>query len=394
MKKILVINCKGEKCGVYQYGYRFYQAIKDLTEYSVVYNECSNEGEILQSVRIEKPELVVYNYYFGRTPYITKEVLHQMVGTLHICLAHELSDDEIHRIDGSFFHFYLFGHPFLKHKSPHLFKIGRLIPPYNNIKTKPTLPTIGSFGFGSRIKGYGPLIDLVQKEFDEAVINLHIPANEYFDPQGKDAKTLARQLEEKITKKGIKLNVTHEFLSEVQLLDFLAENTINVFMYDPREFSSANGLSSAIDFAIAARRPLAVTKCGLFRHLFHLEPSIVLRFNIPMKERINAWYLRLKASVKRLLGKEVDQEVRKREKAVRRYQSGIEYTKLKKIIKNGTQPLEFIYEDWTIEKFRLNFVQIIKKMTEQSFQSSNILYPILDEQSQEKLVMETKGAEK
>ncbi len=393
MTKILVINCKGEKCGVYQYGYRFYQAIKDLTEYSVVYNECSSDDEILQSVLIEKPELVVYNYYFGRTPYITKEVLRKMVDPLHICLAHELSDDEIHNIDGSFFHFYLFGHPFLKHKSPRLFKIGRFIPSYNNIKNKPSLPTIGSFGFGSKIKGYGALVDLVQKEFDEAVINLHIPANEFFDPQGSGAKMLARQLREKITKKDIRLNVTHEFLSEDQLLDFLAENTINVFMYDPTELSPGHGLSSAVDFAIAVRRPIAVTKCGLFRHLFHLNPSIVLRYRFSLKERVNVWYLQIKSVVKRILGKGLSRADRKRENAVRSYQRGIKYTKLKNIIENGTQPLEIFYDDWTIEKFRLNFVQIVKTMVEQSLRSGGMSYPILDEQFKEELVVQTKGAE-
>ena len=276
MKHILFLNSSGQQCGVYQYGRNFYQTIKDIPGYTVSYAECPDEATLHLLVKEKSPDFIIYNYFKPLMPFINKPLLNKIYGPIHICLAHELSDKEVSEIDGTFFHYYLFGHPTLNHTNPHLFTIKRIIPEYTNTYPKPTIPTFGSFGFGSKIKGYVALVNKVQKEFDEAIIRINIPSNSYFDPEATLAKKLSQKLQKKVYKKGISLQITHDFFSEKELLDFLAQNTANVFMYNPSP--KMYGIASATDYALAVHRPVAFTKSLLFRHLFSALPSNVLEY--------------------------------------------------------------------------------------------------------------------
>ena len=74
-----------------------------------------------------------------------------------------------------------------------------------------------------------------------------------------------------VTKPGIELRITHDFLEERELVAFLASNTLNAFLYSDK---NAKGLSSCIDFALAAKRPIAITKSPMFQHLSHMNPPI------------------------------------------------------------------------------------------------------------------------
>jgi hypothetical protein len=128
----------------------------------------------------------------------------------------------------------------------------------------------GSFGFGLQGKGFNRLIAKVQEEFDEAIIRLHILFAEFGDPEGRGAQTIARTREELVWKKGIRLEVTHHYLTDAELLDFLAKNSINAFFYDQY---LGRGISSVTDYALAVGRFLALSTSSMFRHL-NRNPSL------------------------------------------------------------------------------------------------------------------------
>ena len=48
---------------------------------------------------------------------------------------------------------------------------------------------------------------------------------------------------------------------------------MNVFLYQE---SKHLGISSTIEKAIAVRRPVAITRCGMFRHVLGTSPSICI----------------------------------------------------------------------------------------------------------------------
>jgi hypothetical protein len=72
-------------------------------------------------------------------------------------------------------------------------------------------------------------------------------------------------------KSNIKLEITTDFLDDDGLLNFLASSTINVFLYD---HMPERGLSSVIDYALSVKKPLAISKSHMFRHILAASPSI------------------------------------------------------------------------------------------------------------------------
>jgi SAM-dependent methyltransferase len=172
-----------------------------------------------------------------------------------------------------FFAFHIAPDPTLLLRNPIVFKTGRLIPRYRNLHPIPPLPTIGSFGFATSGKGFERLITEVQQAFDRAVIRLSIPPSAFFDLDGSRGRDIAEHCRSLVVKPGIRLEVHHEFLSDEQLLDFLAQNSLNAFFY---EHKSGRGISSVIDYALAVERPIAVTKSSMFRHISGSRPPITI----------------------------------------------------------------------------------------------------------------------
>jgi len=117
------------------------------------------------------------------------------------------------------------------------------------------------------------LVSLVQQEFDEARIRLHIPFDDVDDRNGYHALAIAERCRSLVTKAGIKLDINHEFLSRQELLDFLAGNTLNAFLYNTHQVQR---ISSAVDVALAVQRPIAVNRCEAVRHLKSAAPSIFI----------------------------------------------------------------------------------------------------------------------
>jgi cyclopropane fatty-acyl-phospholipid synthase-like methyltransferase len=117
---------------------------------------------------------------------------------------------------------------------------------------------------------------LVQNEFDHAVIKLNIPFSKFGDKEGILAREIAAACKKLVYKRTIDLQINHDYLEKQQLLSFLSSNTINVFLYDDMK---NRGISSATDWALAAGRPLAISRSRLFRHLFNCKPSICIDDN-------------------------------------------------------------------------------------------------------------------
>ena len=266
---ILFLNSVPPKCGVYQFGLRVYDILKDSIKYRSAYAEI---GDLAQYRRLRDrsaPEIIIYNYHYARMPWLTRAILEETKGIAHIALYHEA-----HKVQ---FDHYLYADPTLESGCRWRYgraggfwcRMGRPIPQYTNNFEPPAIPTIGSFGLGVSKKNYELLIARVNTDFNHAIININIPGN----AQRVDA--LAESYQAQITKKGIHLNVTHSFMSEPDLLDFLGKNTINVFHY--RDSGASHpGISSVTDYALAVRRPIAITKTNLFRHIWPRAPEICL----------------------------------------------------------------------------------------------------------------------
>lgn len=272
---ILFVNHNETQCGVYEFGRNIGQALeKSSTKYTFLYRECNSDIELQAIIKQEKPALIIYNVIYPVTmPWlnasVTKKIKCPQVGIIH-----EVTQQIADQADNSLFNFHIAHDPTVLLKNPIVYKAGRLIPPYKNKYKPPSIPTIGSFGFGFEHKGFEKLVEAVQNEFDEAIIRFNIPFATFGDPDGKSAKQVAENCRKLLVKSNINLHISHDFLDQEDILDFIAQNTINIFLY--QGLGEGRGLSSTVDLALAVNRPIAVSSNLMFRHLFETRPSVVL----------------------------------------------------------------------------------------------------------------------
>ena len=309
---ILIVSHNQQSCGIYQYGINITRALQKSSRYSFIHVECSNEQELEECVISNNPSVVIYNYYPQTMPWLNSQIT-KKYKFVQMGIMHEVTQEGSDNATSEMFDYHLCPDPTLIVNNSNVVKVPRLIPPYINSTTLPNIITIGSFGFGFYDKGFEKLIETVQSEFDEARIVLHIPFNEVVDIEGSyHALNTAQRCRDIVAKPGIELIINHSFLELHQLLDFLASNTLNAFFYD---VNKDRGISSCIEHALAVQRPIAITKCGMFRHVFNIKPSIC-----------------------------------------------IEDLSLTEIIKNGISPLVPFYNEWSEDNFILKYENIIDSL--------------------------------
>ncbi|MEA5411686.1 methyltransferase domain-containing protein [Synechococcus sp. BA-120 BA3] len=163
--------------------------------------------------------------------------------------------------------------PTLVARNPAALPVPRFIPePRPAQPAKAGVFTIGSFGFAYGEKGFTRLCALVNEQFTEAVIRINLPPHDHEEMASREqAAAVVEECRRNITKPGIDLQITHDFHDDEQLLDFLAGNSINAFLY---EGDASRGISSCIDYALASGRPIAVSASSMFRHIHGLNPSV------------------------------------------------------------------------------------------------------------------------
>lgn len=271
--KALFVSHLEEKCGVGQFGRHIAKTLVDAKDGDVEWQAiiCDNPSTFIQICHMFNPDVIVYNYYPSTMPWYYKGIVEKpSVGIVHetAWLLPEFPPsgifdafDYLIHPDGTL--------PYFKTPVP-LFRTPRLIYEWETQPSPFDIPTFGSFGFGFLDKNFDELVGLVQSEYDEAIIRLHIPSAKFGDPQGSLANAQAERSRAALRKMGIMLEINHEFLSTHGLLKWLADNWMNCFIYAE---NYGRGLSSTIDYALSVDRPIAVNNSYQFRHL-DTDPSI------------------------------------------------------------------------------------------------------------------------
>lgn len=330
-KKVLFVTHKPKQCGVYEFGKNLFNIIDSSAKYKFIKAECESLTELDSMINSHTPAVIIYNYHPSVLPWLSSRLgkgIHQNkiagINAIQIGIIHEITQSvadsatayrnrfilgHSQKTMNALFDFYVAADPTLLLKNPLVYKTGRLIPEFSKQVETPAITTIGSFGFASPKKGFEKLVERVQEEFDEAVIRINIPSADFVDKDGANAKRIADNCQRLITKPSIKLEISHQFLKDDELLEFLAGNSMNVFMY---EDTGGRGLSSAVDTALAVKKPVAVSRCPMFRHLLNTNPSICTDTN-----------------------------------------------SLKMILANGFSPLEKNIEDWTIDNLRWDYERVL-----------------------------------
>jgi len=254
MKTMHFINSKQKQCGIYQYGLRIYTILSRHID--IEYHEVGTLDEYLRAIAPIQHRVVLLNYHSVLFEFL--HVSYQCPSIKYYYLWHEGALGPIR--PGHMFH----SDPTAENGIPRPLSItcdDQVHPP-----TDFSNPVIGSFGFGSPTKGFDAIVRKVQEEFDTATVRFVIPFNEAYDPYGDYAKAAADACRRAVTKPGITLEISHDFLTDDEIIVFLGQNDVNMFLYTGR--NEGRSCSSVVDFAICANRPLAVSTSEMFRHVY------------------------------------------------------------------------------------------------------------------------------
>lgn len=322
--KVLFVNFAVSNCGVHQYGENLFSVLALSKRFGFEYADIRSLQDLDLAVELGSFVAVIVNYHPQTLPFIHVDMPRRYAIPC-IAVMHEMTQIEADSMPKGIFQYYVMGDPTLRQNNEYVFPTGRIIPHYENKNPPPEIITIGSFGFSVGSKGFQRLVDAVQEEFDEAIIRINIPANGIIDQNGADARRQIDLCRARLWKRGIQLKGTHEFFDKAKLMDFLAANTLNAFLYD---YIPKAGISSATDHAMAARRPIAITRSIMFRHLHDLEPPIT-----------------------------------------------IENSRLKEIIRNGTRPYDHLLREWSPNSICLRYEEIIAEVLSREDRRTGAISP-------------------
>ena len=318
LKTVLFVTHKKTQCWVYEFWNDIVRVLESSKKYSFVHVECWSIGELQSAIGKHNPIAIIYNYHPWTMQWMTNSSLRVMHKSMiadidipQIGIIHEVTQKTVdtssktrkkwilwlkRHLINNLFDYYIAPDPTITIESNNVFKTWRLIPDYENTFPVPPVTTIGSFGFATWNKGFD--VKYVQEEFNEAIIRFNIPFAHFWDASWENARLISEECKRIIYKPGIKLEITHNFFSSKDMLDFLAKNTINVFLYKKIEWES-RWISSVIEKAMAVKRPICISGSTMFRHIADITPSLQIenatikniiknRFD-PLLPRYMAW---------------------------------------------------------------------------------------------------------
>jgi len=288
MKVLYINHNKGNHCGVHSYGLRSFEILKNSKENKFIYCEPDDVNELNRLYCTYSPEVIIYNYTDGLMGWANtaKEIC---AHSKHIALYHDILPSHIKAssLMGNFDARILIDPTLPNIKG--WFPTVRPIFDFDIKYPKNEIVNIGSFGFFFGHKYFHDIIFQAKKEFDTAVINLHITNYSFANQEHtENFNKLCAYLKTFETKQH-KINITTDYLSDNDILHFLAKNDLNVFAY---AYNYGSGVSSVIDYAVSVEKPIFVNNSYQFRHVFDRLISSSFRSSI---ENGNAEVLKLKA---------------------------------------------------------------------------------------------------
>ena len=302
--KVLFINSSISACGVHQYGHNICRTIsKHSNKYEYDYKECDSEREFDSIMQLYPYIAVIYNYHPSTIGWVTQRLESKYPHVSHMAIVHEPG------LHGAPFKYKISQDPTAVEKPPYFKQYSRNIFDYENTYPEPKIVTVGSFGFAWADKGFEKMIDQIKKEFTIAKVRLHLPKSHFGDPQGDLGTHVANTCAKMLENTKMELEISREWMPLHDLINWLAQNTINAFFYDYKE---GRGISGPPDFAMAARRPMILTRSYMFKHLWNADPSIF-----------------------------------------------IEDLSIRDVIQNGLKPLEPYYQIWSEERLTNDYDRIV-----------------------------------
>jgi hypothetical protein len=261
-------------------------ALREHPIYNIEVIYTDSQTETLDKIASYMPDAIIFNFHPGVNPWMEQLNIRELYP--HIKSLRFVYDDTVNVAKK----WNPYSHPVWQYMltfdsfveaNEFVFPTTHVLP---NGPSKPYLdrgvPVFGWQGFPAPWKGVHRIAEAVQREFDEAIIRLHMPDGFFTQPKNVYGPQIVEHARSIVTKPGIRFEVSNDWLDEQGIIDWLGQNTVNCYFYD---YLDGAGFSGSIDYAMAAHRPIAITKSHQFKTFWNLEPTIIIE-NTTLKQII------------------------------------------------------------------------------------------------------------
>jgi len=276
----LFLNTEKAICSIYESGKMCYDCLIQSSYYSIDYIELSVDKREIPA----DYDFYIFNYHWVKMGWMDTKFVKQLPGFKATIVLEMSQNSPFDCVSKDDFDAYIVLDPTCNHFLKNVYAFPRPLEvslnPITEYKHENKTPVIGTFGLSYSDKGFDEVIKAVNEEFEEAIVRINVPNSENVTPQiVSDFKALIASFD---LKDKIKIELSDHYFNKEELLNWCAQNTLNVFLYNRRV---GNGLSATTDQAIASGRPLAVSTNPTFRHIHsYITPYPYLS----LKESINS----------------------------------------------------------------------------------------------------------
>ena len=257
----LFLNTAKDICSIYESGKMCYDNLIRSEMYSLDYQELNAFNRKISLGY----DFYIFNYHWVQMGWLDTKSIKKLPG-FKVTIVLEMSQNNpFDCVSKDDFDAYLVLDPTCKHFMSHVYAFPRPLESAENSISEYKVggvPVIGSFGLSFQDKGFDEVVKAVNQEFDTAVVRINVPISANITDQVvMDFKEMLAGLN---LKRDIKIELSNHYFSKSELINWCAQNTLNVFLYNRR---IGNGLSATTDQAIASGRPLAISTNPTFRHI-------------------------------------------------------------------------------------------------------------------------------
>jgi hypothetical protein len=175
--KGLFINTAKANCSIHESGKMCYDCLKLSDDYSIEYQEVD---EAHRDISLDY-DFFIFNYHAVTMGWLDTTYVKQLPGLKVTIVLEILPNDPFVMCSEIDFDAYIVLDPTLKSINQKVYVFPR---PLEELHQKieyveKEVPEIGTFGFATPGKGFDKVIDAVNKEFDNAIVNINIPEGDY-----------------------------------------------------------------------------------------------------------------------------------------------------------------------------------------------------------------------
>lgn len=276
MKTLLIVNTRERACAIHQYGLNLYWVLNQSKNIKPLYVEPRDVLDLKQGVAWMKPDAILYNWHPTQGGFLKDAPFNVDRPVKNLCVFHEL-DFATEKFDAVLYSAMATHPPTEIYGQENWYPIPLLIPIPESLPSLAPVrldcPVIGVSGFGGAFADQ--VVERAFKEFEKVIVRLHLPFAIYGDKEGVMAKNMANKCVGLMPIPGTQdVTINHDFFVQDHLLSWMARNDINVFIR-PTE-TPWTGVSASMCAALAAKRPIAISRSQCFRHLWDVNPSILV----------------------------------------------------------------------------------------------------------------------